>query len=53
MFYINVALPYSAVVDTVYFLLPKGSEVCDAIVRIMVKSSTIEELVLDSASFGR
>ncbi|XP_078365428.1 uncharacterized protein LOC144649735 isoform X2 [Oculina patagonica] len=30
-----------------------ASEVCDAIIRIVVKSSTIEELVLDGVSFGR
>ena len=47
-----LGLPYSSVVDTFIFLL-QGSEVCDAIVRIMMKSSTIEEIVLDSASFGR
>lgn len=30
-----------------------GSEVCDAIIRVVKKSSTIEELVLDNVSFGR
>lgn len=30
-----------------------GSEVCDAIIRVVKKSSTLEELVLDNVSFGR
>lgn len=35
------------------FVAHQGSEVCDAILRVIKKSSTIEELVLDNVSFGR